>query len=111
MTSGETAMEVGFEPPGPGPWEIDAVHFPRPVTRYWSEMHPEPFLRGFREFTSYYGMLLDGMAYGYVNGFCYKQPRPVSEEQIPERFARAEEVFEKRLWHDQLRDWEMKHKP
>jgi pyruvate,water dikinase len=74
-------------------------------------MHPEPFLRGFREFTSYYGMLLDGMAYGYVNGFCYKQPRPVSEEQLPERFARAEEVFEKRLWHDQLRDWEQKHKP
>ena len=97
MSSPETVTEAGFEPPGPGPWEIDAVHFPRPVTRYWSEMHPEPFLRGFREFTSYYGMLLDGMAYGYVNGFCYKQPRPVSEEQIPERFARAEEVFEKRL--------------
>jgi phosphohistidine swiveling domain-containing protein len=111
MSSAETATEVDFEPPGPGPWEIDAVHFPRPVTHYWAEMHPEPFLRGFREFTSYYGMLLDGMAYGYVNGFCYKQPRPVSEEQLPERFARAEEVFEKRLWHDQLRDWEQKHKP
>jgi hypothetical protein len=51
MNSAETATQVRFEPPGPGPWEMDAVHFPRPVTRYWSEMHPEPFLRGFREFT------------------------------------------------------------
>ena len=111
MSSGDTATEVGFEPPGPGPWELDAVHFPRPVTRYWAEMHPEPFLRGFREFTGYYGMLLDGMAYGYVNGFSYKQPRPVPEDQLPQRFARAEEVIEKKLWRDQLRDWEQDLKP
>jgi hypothetical protein len=31
-------------------------------------MHPEPFQRGFREFTRYYGMLLDSMEYQYVNG-------------------------------------------
>ncbi|MGE5747993.1 MAG: PEP-utilizing enzyme [Solirubrobacterales bacterium] len=111
MTSAETAKEVRFEPPGPGSWELDAVHFPRPVTRYWAEMHPEPFLRGFRDFTRYYGMLLDGIEYRYVNGFAYKQPRPVPEEQVPERFARAEEVFEKRLWRDQLRDWDEKLKP
>lgn len=111
MTSGETATDVGFAPPGPGPWELDPVHFPRPVTRYWAEIHPEPFLRGFQEFTGYYGMLLDGMAYQYVNGFAYKQPRPVSEDQIPGRFARAEEALEKKLWRDQLRDWETKLKP
>jgi len=111
MAAEETMTEVRFEPPGPGPWEIDVVHFPRPVTRYWSEMHPEALMRGFREFTGYYGMLLDGMAYEYVNGFAYKQPRPVSEDQLPERFARAEEVIEKKLWRDQLRDWETKHKP
>ena len=40
---------------------IDAVHFPRPATHYWMEMHPEPFRRGFSEFTRYYGMLLEGM--------------------------------------------------
>jgi rifampicin phosphotransferase len=111
MNSAETAAEVRFDPPGPGPWEIDPVHFPRPVTRYWSEMHPEPFLRGFREFTSYYGMLLDGMQYQYVNGFAYKQTMPVPEDQVPKRFARAEEVLEKKLWRDQLRDWEQNLKP
>ena len=34
----------------PGPWTLDAVHHPRPVTRYWTEMHPEPFRRGTHEF-------------------------------------------------------------
>ena len=29
-----------FEPPGPGSWNLDPVHFPRPVTRYWSETAP-----------------------------------------------------------------------
>ena len=111
MSAAETATEVHFDPPGPGPWELDVVHFPRPVTRYWEEMHPEPFLRGFREFTGYYGMLLDGMQYRYVNGFAYRQPMPVPEDQLPERFARAEEVFEKKLWRDQLRDWEQNLKP
>ena len=110
MGAAETT-ELRFEPPGPGPWEVDAVHFPRPVTRYWAEMHPEPFLRGFREFTSYYGMLLDGMQYQYVNGFAYKQAMPVPEDQVPMRFARAEEVLEKKLWRDQLRDWEQNLKP
>ena len=111
MSSAESAPEVQFDPPGPGPWELDAVHFPRPVTRYWTEMQPEPFLRGFREFTGYYGMLLDGMQYQYVNGFAYKQAMPVPEDQLPERFARAEEALEKKLWRDQLRDWEQNLKP
>jgi pyruvate,water dikinase len=103
--------KLQFEAPGPGSWELDAVHFPRPATRYWSEMHPEALKRGFQEFTSYYGMLLDSLDYGYVNGFAYHSPRPVSPEQVPERFARAEEVFAKKLWRDQLRDWDETFKP
>ncbi len=111
MTTGQTAADLQFDPPGPGSWTIDAVHHPRPVTRYWAEMHPEPFRRGFSEFTAYYGMLLDRIEPGYVNGFAYHQPRPVSEEQIPERFQRADEVFEKKVWRDQLRDWNETVKP
>ena len=111
MNSGPTATELRFEPPGPGSWELDAVHFPRPVTRYWAEMHPKPFMRGFSEFTSFYGMLLDTMAYGYVNGFAYKSVRPVAEDEVPRRFQRAEEVFERKLWREQLRDWDETFKP
>jgi len=111
MTAVELASELQFEPPGPGSWGLDAVHFPRPATRYWSEMHPAALQRGFQEFTSYYGMLLDTMAYGYVNGFAYHAPIPVAPEQVPQRFQRAEEVFEKKLWREQLREWDETFKP
>jgi phosphohistidine swiveling domain-containing protein len=103
--------DLQFEPPGPGSWTIDAVHFPRPATLYWQEMHPEPFARGFSEFTRFYGMLIGTLDYRYVNGFVYSSMRPAPENEIPERFARAEEVFEKKLWREQLEAWDTKFKP
>jgi pyruvate,water dikinase len=111
MSSIETSSQLRFDPPGPGSWDIDAVHFPRPVTRYWSGMHPEPFKRGFREFTRNYGMLIDGLEYAYIDGFCYKRVVPAPESEIPERFARAEEVFERKFWREQLREWDETFKP
>lgn len=107
----EQAAELRFEPPGPGSWTLDDVHHPRPVTRYWEEMHPEPFKRGFREFNRFYGTLLDGLEVGYVNGFAYHVMKPAPEEEIPQRFERAGEVLEKKLWREQLRDWDEKFKP
>ncbi len=106
-----TTTELRFEPPGPGAWELDAVHFPRPVTRYWAEIHPEPFKRGFAEFTRFYGLLIGGRDYRYVNGFCYGTVVPLAESEVPERFARAEEVFAKKVWREQLRDWDETFKP
>ena len=41
-----------FEPPGPGSWDLDALHFPRPVTAYWATMHPEPFSLGYGDMTA-----------------------------------------------------------
>ena len=111
MTEAQTASELVFEAPGPGSWEIEAVHFPRPVTRYWEEMHPEPFKRGVRDFTSYYGMLIDTLDYAYINGFAYLSVRPVAPEDVPARFARAEELFEHKLWREQLREWDETIKP
>jgi pyruvate,water dikinase len=100
-----------FEPPGPGPWSNDPVHHPRPVTRYWAETHPEPFLRGTGDFARFYGMLIDGLESRYVNGFAYHQVRPAPEAEIPQRFQRAEEVFERKLWREQLREWDEISKP
>lgn len=111
MNVRQAATERRFEPPGPGSWELDPVHFPRPVTRYWAELHPEPFSRGFGEFTRFYGMLIDTMTYAYVNGFAYSSMRPVPDDEVPRRFERADEVFERRLWREQLRDWEETFKP
>jgi phosphohistidine swiveling domain-containing protein len=109
--SEETAGELRFEAPGPGSWEIDAVHFPRPVTRYWAETQPEPFGRGFREFTSFYGMLMSHLDYRYIDGFCYRAIVPIADSEAPERFRRAEEVFAGKLWREQLREWDETSKP
>ena len=111
MSSVETAGQLRFDSPGPGSWELDVVHFPRPVTRYWSETHPEPFKRGFSEFTRFYGMLIGTLDYRYVNGFCYRAIVPVAESEVPERFRRAEEVFPGKLWREQLREWDETFKP
>jgi phosphohistidine swiveling domain-containing protein len=111
MTSAQPRVDLPFEPPGPGTWQLDPVHFPRPVTRYWAEIQPEPFQRGVAEFCRYYGMLLGGMRMEYVNGFAYSSVTPVSDDEVPERFQRAEEVFERKLWREQLREWDEVAKP
>jgi phosphohistidine swiveling domain-containing protein len=100
-----------YEPPGPGSWNLDPVHFPRPVTRYWTEMHPVPFRRGTHEFMAYYGTPLDALETQYVNGFAYNTMRPAPDSEIPERFARAEEVWERKVWRDQLHEWDATFKP
>ena len=111
MSTEVATSDLRFDPPGPGFWELDAVHFPRPVTRYWAEMHPEPFQRGFRELTSYYGMLIDTLGYRYLKGFAYKTVVPVAESEIPARFQRAEEAVQGKLWREQLREWDETFKP
>jgi len=111
MTSTEATTELRFDPPAPGFWSQDPVHHPRPITRYWAEMHPAPFVRGFSEFTERYGMMLDTMRPAYINGFAYNQSVPVTDEEAPRRFARAEEVWEQKPWREQLREWDETFKP
>jgi rifampicin phosphotransferase len=111
LTPTGNVPELRFEPPGPGFWELDPVHFPRPATRYWTELHPAAFKRGTSEFARSYGMLIDALEMSYVNGFAYKIVRPVAEADIPQRFQRAEEVFQRKYWREQLRDWNDTFKP
>src|SRR5215510_9230308 len=111
MTLTGAAAGLHFEPPGPGSWEQDPSHFPRPMTRYWQETHPPAYKRGTKDFARFYGLLIDGIQIGYVNGFAYHQVMPAPEAEIPERFKRAEQVFPKKLWREQLRDWDENRKP
>ncbi|HEY8171950.1 MAG TPA: hypothetical protein VIH21_02590, partial [Dehalococcoidia bacterium] len=111
MATADTATELRFDPPGPGPWQQDPVHFPRPLTRYFMETHPSAFKQGTNDFARFYGMLIDGLQIGYVNGIGYNQVVPAPEAEIPERFGRAEEVYQRKLWRQQLRDWDENHKP
>jgi hypothetical protein len=106
VSATEASTKLVFNPPEPGPWEQDPVHFPRPLTRYFQETHPAPFKQGTNEFARFYGMLIDGLQMSYVNGFGYNQVLPAPEAEIPQRFRRAEEVYTQKLWREQLRDWD-----
>ena len=111
MSPAGKPTDLRFEPPDPGFWEQDPVHLPRPVTRYWTETHPEPFKRGTSEFARGYGMMIDGLEMAYINGFGYRAVRPVPESEVPNRFERAEEVYRTKYWREQLRDWNETRKP
>src|SRR6185369_15751057 len=111
MTRTGKATELPFDPPGPGSWEQDPVHFPRPMTRYFQEMHPPAFKKGTNDFARFYGLLIDGLQIGYVNGFGYNQVLPAPDAEVPERFKRAEQVCARKLWREQLRDWDENCKP
>jgi phosphohistidine swiveling domain-containing protein len=111
MSNSNSPKELRFEPPGPGPWIQDPVHLPRPMTRYWQEMHPSAFKKGTSDFCRFYGLLIDGLQMAYVNGFGYRQVLPAPEAEIPDRFKRAEQVFAEKLWRKQLSDWDEKYKP
>ena len=103
--------QLTFAAPGPGSWELDPVHFPRPVTEYWARMHPPAFAKGYGDMCSFYGLPLQTRDIVYVNGFCYGQVRPVPPEEIPARFARAEEVFPRKVWREQIEEWHQVAKP
>jgi pyruvate,water dikinase len=106
-----TQPQLVFEPPGPGPWDLDPVHFPRPVTAYWAEMHPEPFSLGYGDMMTFYGAPFQTRVTAYVSGFCYGQMRPVPPESFPDRVARAGEVFDRKLWREQAAEWHDVRKP
>ena len=111
MTASDNSTKLRLDPPGPGPWEQDPVHFPRPMTRYFQETHPASFKRGTNDFARFYGMLIDGLQISYVQGFGYNQVLPAPEAEIPQRIQRAEQVFAQKLWREQLRDWDENCKP
>ena len=59
----------------------------------------------------YYGILLERLAYKYVNGFGYKTAVPVADEEVPARFQRGGRSLRRKLWRDQLREWDETFKP
>jgi phosphohistidine swiveling domain-containing protein len=111
MAASDTSTGLRFEPPEPGSWQQDPVHFPRPMTRYYQETHPQSIKRGTNDFARFYGMLIDGIQVCYVNGFAYNQVPPAPDAELPERLKRAEQVFVQKLWREQLRDWDENRKP
>lgn len=102
---------MSFEAPGPGTWVLDSVHVPRPWSRFQAEIHPPNLAEGFRESARRYGLLIDTLDWRFVNGFAYFSVPPAPEAEIPERFQAAAEMFERKLWREDLEHWEREAKP
>jgi pyruvate,water dikinase len=105
------ATSLHIEPPGAGFWELDPVHFPLPVSRYWTEVQPGGFQRGTADFARAYGMLIEALEMAYPQGFAYKRVTPVAEAEVPARLQRAQEVFATSFWRQQLAEWTTTVKP
>ena len=69
MTS--IATRRPYVSPGPGTWEQDSTHVPRPMTSLMFEAFREPFSKGFREGTARYGLLFSHLEPAQVNNFVY----------------------------------------
>lgn len=110
--------------PGPGPWQQDQAHSPGATSMVMQTEYVKGFNRGFEETFSRYGVLLDTLAIGVVNGFLYHQPRPFDlpgpdgpkspDETFAELMRRngiAERVFETKQWRTDLDEWDSEYKP
>ena len=115
---------ITWEPPGPGPWQQDSAHNPVSQTRLIHEIYPTGFNKGFTEAFAGYGLLLDTLAMGVVNGFTYHQPQPFDmpgpngpkdPEWIGAEIGRRTEIaaraMDERIWRDEIQEWDAHVKP
>ena len=120
-----------FTPPGPGPWELDTAHFPRPFPKFALDRVMDGFVRGFSEGSANYGLLLSHLQPAIVNGFWYQQPvafgAPPGAKGPPPapilylltrlhpamraRIRTSEAAFAQKRWRKDLEQWDAVDKP
>ncbi len=120
-----------FEAPGKGPWELESTHNARPLTRICQDAFSIGFVRGFKEGTARYGVLLDHLRPGMVQSFMYMQPMPVGapegamgappkpvlqllsriHPEMRRRHRAAARSFAEKIWREDLRTWDEVDKP
>jgi len=110
----QSMTQRAYEAPGPGTWEQDSTHFPRPATQYVFDVFREPFQRGFKEGSARYGLLFSHLEPALVNGFLYYNGNDVDPDNGPEverRFKAASEALESKLWREDLDLWDREFMP
>ncbi len=103
-----------YQAPGPGTWEQDSTHFPRPVTQYFLGVFAEPFMKGFKEGSGRYGLLFSHLEPALVNGFLYYRATDVDPddgEEVERRFKAAGEALESKVWRKDLHLWDREFMP
>jgi phosphohistidine swiveling domain-containing protein len=104
-------MSRVYESPGPGSWEQDSTHCPRPVTEYMFDLLQEWFPKGFSEGTARFGLLFSHLEPARVNGFVFYKQVGAPDSEVPQRFAAAQKAFESKLWFEDLARWDEEYKP
>lgn len=123
-------VELTWEAPGPGAWELETTHASRPITPYWRTTFSEGFVRGFQFGTARYGLLLDHLEPATVNGYMYLQPRPFGappgappppplffkalmrlHPKIRARIKAGAAAFDEKRWRTDLEHWDTVDKP
>lgn len=130
-SAAQKPSDVRWDPPGPGPWESERAHYPKAVPRFVQRAISEGFAGGFAESTARFGLLLSHFEVGFVNDFFFQQPaafgapkgakgpppKPVLwlltrlHPAMRARIASGKQAFEKRLWVDDLKQWDDVDKP
>lgn len=120
-----------FVAPGPGPWELETAHFPKPASKLGLEQVMAGYQKGFAYGTARYGLLLSHFKPAIVNGFWYQQaiafgapegakgppPKPILwlltrlHPGMRARIAAGAEAMSKKLWREDLRIWDEEDKP
>lgn len=116
-----------FEAPGPGTWELDTTHFSKPISAYAAGFMSASFVRGFKEGTERYGLLMSHLQSANIHGFSYSKPvlafapedappgpPPAGYFEQPELLARIQngkKAIENKLWHEDLKRWDEEVKP
>src|SRR5687768_18592288 len=115
-----------FTPPSTGSWEIEQTHLTKPPSVLMAELMPDAMMRGFKDGTRHYGILLDHLEVAVINRFVYFAPRAVGapksakgppprwlfavmrrlHPELRRRIRRAESVFRDRLWRQDVERWD-----
>jgi rifampicin phosphotransferase len=126
-----TNEQISWTAPGPGPWEIEGAHFPRPIPYFGRDTFRSSFTKGFAAGTARYGLLLSHFEAEFVNGFWYQQPAafgaPKGAKGPPPnailwlltrlhpatraRIKVCEDAFANKIWRDDLKQWDEVDKP
>jgi pyruvate,water dikinase len=116
-----------FEAPGPGTWELDTTHFSRPISTYANGFMSDSFVRGFKQGSERYGLLMSHLQSANIHGFSYSKPiLAFAPEDAPPgppppgyfeqaellaRLSSGKKAIENKLWREDLKRWDEEVKP
>jgi len=118
-------------PPSPGAWELEQTHVTKPPSVYFTTVLPGAMMRGFKEGTRHYGLLLDHLEIAVINRFVYIAARPVGapkgakgppprpifklltllHPEIRRRIRRSQEAMAGQIWRQDVAHWDNEVKP